>query len=77
MPSLTSKLTLVASSFITCGILYYVHYKQVYDRTQLHRGIELDNERRDQQKRVNVAMMQKQSELTRAYREHQEISENK
>ena len=46
MPTLASKVTLVASTVLTCGIIYYVHYKQVDDRAQLHKGIEKEFERR-------------------------------
>jgi len=68
MPSTASKLTFLASTLFTCGIIGYVHYKQVYDRAQLHKGIEIEEER-EKQKKLNLERLQQQSSIEKAYRE--------
>lgn len=69
MPSTASKLTFLVSTLFTGCIICYVHYKQVYDRAQLHRGIELEEERREEKKRLNLERLQQQSSIEKAYRE--------
>ena len=68
MASLASKVTVVVSSILSGGIIYYVHYQQAEDRVQLRRGIELEEERREEQKRINLVRLQQQADLTRAYK---------
>jgi len=68
MPSTASKLTFLASTLFTGGIISYVHYKQYDDRVQLHRGIEIEEERREK-KRLNLERQQLQSSIEKAYRE--------
>jgi len=68
MPSTASKLTFLTSTLFTGGIICYVHYKQVYDRQQLHRGIEIEEERQEQ-KRLNLERLQQQSTIEKAYRD--------
>ncbi len=63
MPTLASKVTLVASTAITCSIIGYVHFRQVDDRVQLHKGIEKEAE-----KKANLDMLRQQKELTEAYK---------
>lgn len=48
MPSTGSKLTLVTSAFIATGTIYYIHFKQSADRQELRKGIELEQERKQQ-----------------------------
>ena len=68
MASLASKVTLVVSSLLSGGIIYYVHYQQAEDRVQLRKGIELEGERREEQKRINLVRLQQQADLTKAYK---------
>jgi len=62
-------LTFLVTTLFTGGIISYVHYKQVYDRAQLHKGIELEEERNAEKKRVNLERLQQQSSLEKQYRE--------
>jgi len=71
MPSLGSKVTLAVSSLITGGTIYYVHFKQVDDRVQLRKGIEMETERRSVQKQINLARLQEQDGLTKSLRNGQ------
>lgn len=48
MPSTGSKIALVTSAFITAGTIYYIHFKQGVDRLELRKGIELEQERKQQ-----------------------------
>lgn len=68
MASLASKVTLLVSSLLSGGIIYYVHYQQAEDRVQLRKGIELEGERREEQKRINLVRLQQQADLTKAYK---------
>ena len=68
MPSTASKITLALSSLASGGIIYFVHYNQVEDRRQLHKGIEIEEERRAKQKQINIERLKEQEELTKAYR---------
>jgi len=68
MPSTASKVTLLVSSLITGGIVYYVHFKQYDERLQLHKGIEIEEERQAQ-KRQNLERLQQQAEIEKAYRQ--------
>ena len=68
MPSTASKLTFLASTLYAGGIISYVHYKQVDDHVQLHRGIEIEEERLEK-KRLNLERQQMQSTIEKAYRE--------
>ena len=68
MPSTASKITLALSSLASGGIIYFVHYSQVEDRRQLHKGIEIEEERRAKQKQINIERRKEQEELTKAYR---------
>ena len=68
MASLPSKITLTVSCLLTGGTIYYVHYQQAEDRIQLRKGIELEGERREEQKRINLTRLQQQADLTRAYK---------
>jgi len=68
MASLASKVTVLVSSLLSGGIIYYVHYQQAEDRVQLRKGIELEGERREEQKRINLVRLQQQADLTKAYK---------
>ncbi|XP_003700131.1 cytochrome c oxidase assembly factor-like [Megachile rotundata] len=48
--SLASKLTFALCCATSLGIIGYVHYKQEYDRKQLHLGVERDIERQERRK---------------------------
>jgi len=51
----------------TIGVIYTVHNNQIEDRARLHEGIVRDLER--QQKRTeNLARLQQQQELTKAFK---------
>lgn len=77
MASLASKVTLVVSSLLSGGIIYYVHYQQAEDRVQLRKGIELEDERREEQKRINLVRLQQQADLTKAYKTAEKNSKKK
>ena len=77
MASLASKVTLLVSSLLSGGIIYYVHYQQAEDRVQLRKGIELEEERREEQKRINLVRLQQQADLTRAYKSAEKTSKSK
>ena len=77
MASLASKITLLVSSLLSGGIIYYVHYQQAEDRVQLRKGIELEEERREEQKRINLVRLQQQADLTRAYKSAEKASKSK
>ncbi|XP_044743806.1 protein PET117 homolog, mitochondrial [Chrysoperla carnea] len=63
--SLTSKVTLGLSFVTSASIVGYVHYKQYYDRQQLHEGVIKDVERQQKRKTENIYNLQKQSDLTK------------
>ena len=48
--------------------MYYVHFKQYDERLQLHKGIEIEEERQAQ-KRQNLERLQQQAEIEKAYRQ--------
>ena len=77
MASVASKVTLVVSSLLSGGIIYYVHYQQAEDRVQLRKGIELEDERREEQKRINLVRLQQQADLTKAYKTAEKNSKKK
>ena len=68
MPSTASKLTFLLSTCFTGGTICYVHYKQVYDRAQLHRGIEIEEERLEGKRRLNLEQQKQQISIEKAYR---------
>ena len=76
MASLASKITFTVSCLLTGGTIYYVHYQQAEDRIQLRKGIELEEERREEQKRINLVRLQQQADLTRAYKTANKRGEN-
>jgi len=46
-----------------------VHYKQVYDRAQLRKGIEEEEERLEGKRLLNLEQQQQQISIEKAYRE--------
>ncbi|XP_011255920.2 protein PET117 homolog, mitochondrial [Camponotus floridanus] len=66
--STASKVTFGLCCSVSVGIIGYVHYKQAYDREQLHLGVMRDIERRERRKVQNVYILQQQAELTKELR---------
>ncbi|XP_065338234.1 protein PET117 homolog, mitochondrial [Cloeon dipterum] len=66
--SATAKLTLALSIAVTGGTMFYVHYKQSYDRDKLHEGVLRDIERQQRRKVENLYTLQKQIDLTKELR---------
>lgn len=52
--SLASKFTFSICCAITFSIIGFVHYKQEYERKQLHLGVERDIERQERRKAQNL-----------------------
>lgn len=65
--STTAKLTFGATCLFTVGITAYVHYKQIFDRNEMHKGITLEEERKEQRKTENRQKLIDQEKLTNAY----------
>ncbi|XP_011690930.1 PREDICTED: protein PET117 homolog, mitochondrial [Wasmannia auropunctata] len=66
--SSASKVTFGLCCMSSVGIIGYVHYKQAYDRKQLHLGVIRDVERRERRKAENVYVLQQQVELAKELR---------
>lgn len=63
--SATAKACLVGSITASLGIVFYVHYKQEVERTQLHEGVIKDLERQRMRQIENITILQKQSDLAK------------
>ena len=63
--SATAKLFLAASIVATSATVFYVHYKQNYDREQLHEGVIRDIERQQRRKVENLYILQRQIDLAK------------
>ncbi|KAK2588358.1 hypothetical protein KPH14_004373 [Odynerus spinipes] len=63
--STAAKLTFATCCVVSISIIAYVHYKQHYDREQLHLGVVRDIERQQRRKIENVYNLQQQLELTK------------
>ncbi|XP_076172528.1 cytochrome c oxidase assembly factor-like isoform X2 [Ptiloglossa arizonensis] len=63
--SYTAKITFGLCCATSFGIVAYVHYKQEYDRQQLHLGVLRDIEQQERRKIQNVFYLQQQRELTK------------
>ncbi|XP_020281142.1 uncharacterized protein LOC109853419 [Pseudomyrmex gracilis] len=74
--SLASKVVFGFCCVTSVGIIFYVHYKQAYDRKQLHLGVIHDIERRERRKAENVYVLQQQAELTKELRRGANVGEN-
>ncbi|XP_012284595.1 protein PET117 homolog, mitochondrial [Orussus abietinus] len=62
-----SAVSTIVVGTVTCVTLitvYYVHYKQSYDRDQIHVGVIRDIERQERRKAENVRLLQEQAGLT-------------
>ncbi|KYN15106.1 PREDICTED: protein PET117 homolog, mitochondrial [Trachymyrmex cornetzi] len=70
-----SKITFGLCCMTSVGIIGYVHYRQSYDRQQLHLGVIRDIERRDR-KAENVYTLQQQAELAKELRRQETLREN-
>lgn len=70
--SATAKFTLVASIVATSATVFYVHYKQNYDREQLHVGVIKDIERQQRRKVENLYVLQRQIDLAKELKKHSE-----
>ncbi|XP_011882690.1 PREDICTED: protein PET117 homolog, mitochondrial [Vollenhovia emeryi] len=73
--SSVSKVTFGLCCMSSVGIIGYVHFKQSYDREQLHLGVIRDIERRERRKAENVYILQQQAELTKELRRGEALSE--
>ncbi|KYN02513.1 PREDICTED: protein PET117 homolog, mitochondrial [Cyphomyrmex costatus] len=71
-----SKITFVLCCMTSVGIVGHVHYKQNYDRQQLHLGVIRDVERRERRKAENVYVLQQQAELAKELRKQEILREN-
>jgi len=74
--STTAKLTFGATCIFTVGITTYVHYKQIFDRNEMHKGITLEEERKEQRKTENRQKLLDQEKLTKAYQLRQLAEDN-
>lgn len=63
--SATAKACLAGSVAVSLGIVFYVHYKQEVERTQLHEGVIKDLERQRMRQIENITILQKQSDLAK------------
>lgn len=63
--SVVAKLFLAASIVATSGTVFYVHYKQNYDRELLHEGVIRDIERQQRRKVENLYVLQRQIDLAK------------
>lgn len=70
--STAAKLTFTICCVVSIGTIGYVHYKQQYDREQLHLGVLRDIERQQRRKIENLYNLQKQLDLTKELRQHSE-----
>ncbi|KYQ54354.1 hypothetical protein ALC60_06901 [Trachymyrmex zeteki] len=71
-----SKITFGLCCMSSVGIIGYVHYKQDYDRKQLHLGVIHDIERRERRKAENVYILQQQAELAKELRRQETLRKN-
>ncbi|EGI60402.1 PREDICTED: protein PET117 homolog, mitochondrial [Acromyrmex echinatior] len=71
-----SKITFGLCCMTSVGIIGYVHYKQSYDRQQLHLGVIRDIERRERRKAENVYILQQQAELAKKLRRQETLRKN-
>ncbi|XP_032685719.1 protein PET117 homolog, mitochondrial [Odontomachus brunneus] len=74
--SIAAKATFSLCCVVSIGIIGYVHYKQSYDRQQLHLGVVRDIERRERRKAENAYILQQQIELTKELRRKHTVGEN-
>ncbi|XP_043284820.1 protein PET117 homolog, mitochondrial [Venturia canescens] len=65
--SRTSKAFLGTSCLVTISIIGYVHWKQNYDREQLHIGVIRDIERQQRRKAENLFRLGQQIDITKEY----------
>ncbi|XP_035730013.1 protein PET117 homolog, mitochondrial-like [Vespa mandarinia] len=72
--STLAKLTFGTCCLVSFSIIGYVHYKQQYDREQLHEGVLRDIERQQRRKIENIYNLQQQIDLTKKLRKHEDNS---
>lgn len=70
--STTAKIIFSTCCAVSIGIIAYVHFKQQYDREQLHLGVLRDIERQQRRKIQNVYNLQQQELLTQELRKNME-----
>ncbi|XP_057669970.1 protein PET117 homolog, mitochondrial [Diorhabda carinulata] len=66
--SLQSKVVLATACVFSASIIGYVHFKQSYDREQMHSGVLRDVETRQRRKQENIYVLQKQIDLAKQLR---------
>ncbi|XP_076287649.1 cytochrome c oxidase assembly factor-like isoform X1 [Lasioglossum baleicum] len=66
--SIAAKVTFGICCLSSIGIATYVHYRQEYDRKQLHLGVVRDNELQERRRIQNLYYLEQQNELTKQLR---------
>ncbi|XP_076221974.1 cytochrome c oxidase assembly factor-like [Nomia melanderi] len=61
--SVAAKTTFGLCCLTSIGIIGYVHYRQEYDREQLHLGVVRDRERQERRRIQNLYYLEQQAEL--------------
>uniref|UniRef100_A0A023FQS6 Uncharacterized protein n=1 Tax=Amblyomma cajennense TaxID=34607 RepID=A0A023FQS6_AMBCJ len=61
--STMAKFCLAGSVAVSAGIVFYVHYRQEVERSQLHEGVIKDLERQRMRQIENITILQKQRDL--------------
>ncbi|KAG5289912.1 cytochrome c oxidase assembly protein [Histoplasma ohiense] len=74
--SRASKFTLVGTSLMTAGIVYFVHWTQEADKAAMHAGVQRDLENQ-RIKRERQADFEMQRALEAEYRKIQTVSDNR
>ncbi|XP_076656464.1 cytochrome c oxidase assembly factor-like [Halictus rubicundus] len=63
--STVSKVTFGLCCLTSISITAYVHYRQEYDRKQLHLGVVRDSELQERRRIQNLYYLEQQNELTK------------
>ncbi|XP_019870380.1 protein PET117 homolog, mitochondrial [Aethina tumida] len=71
-----AKAVLGGACAFSLGIIGYVHYRQFYDRQQMHEGVLRDIERRQKRKAENLYNLQKQIDFTKEIKRNREEIDN-
>lgn len=67
--SLASKITFTLCTASSLGIIYYVHWKQQYDRDKMREGVIRDIEQQQMKKTQNLYFIEQQKTFTSKYKE--------
>ncbi|XP_076621711.1 cytochrome c oxidase assembly factor-like [Colletes latitarsis] len=74
--SFAAKTTFALCCVVSFSIIGYVHYRQEYDRKQLHSGVIRDIERQERRKIQNLYYLQQQQELTKVLKASEKQNES-